>query len=366
MKARLMVASSEHDANMLYATGLFVPDPFIWFEVRGRTYAVLSDLEVDRARRQAHVDHVLAYRSFSDRLSRHGVKQPKLSDVLRLILQEYRVRSVLVPRNFPFGLARQLCGVRLTAPVGEFFPERAVKSAAELRKIRAALRLAEQGVKVALELIRSSRIRRDGFLNLTSEAVRGAINQRIAALGGVAAHTIVAGGHQACDPHETGHGPLRAHWPIIIDVFPRDMATGYFGDITRTVVRGRASEAVRKMYATVWEGQRLAFARLRAGVNGRAVHEAVVELFEKRGYKTGLQGGRMQGFFHGTGHGVGLDIHEAPSLGRVSCKLQAGHVVTVEPGLYYRGIGGLRLEDVVQIQSRGAQKLTTLPKQLEI
>jgi Xaa-Pro aminopeptidase len=355
MKARLMVASSERDANMLYATGLFVPDAFIWFQVRGRTYAVLSDLEVDRAKKHARVDRVLEYRAFSKQL-----EKLKFSEVLRLILRKYRIRSAEVPANFPYGLARKL-GIRLTVPRNEFFPARAVKSPAEVRRIRAALAMAEEGVQAAIAAIRSSRIGRDGFLNITSEQVRGIINQRIAGLGGVASDTIVAGGNQACDPHETGHGPLRAHWPIIIDVFPRDTATGYFGDITRTVVRGRASEAVRKLYATVRRGQELAFARLKDGVNGQDVHRAVVEWFTK-----GPRGGRMQGFFHGTGHGLGLDIHEAPSLGQVSSKLKAGHVVTVEPGLYYWGVGGIRLEDVAVIHPRGARNLTTLPKQLEV
>jgi Xaa-Pro aminopeptidase len=361
MKARLIVASSERDANMLYATGFFVPDAFIWFEVRGRTYAVLSDLEIDRAKKHAQVDRVLAYRDFSKRL-----KNPKFSDVLRLILRQYGVRSAEVPANFPFGLARQLRSLRLTVPKGEFFPARALKTPAEVQKIRAALGMAEAGVQAAIELIRSSRIGRDGLLNVTSEQVRGVINQTIAGLGGVASDTIVAGGNQACDPHEVGHGWLRAHWPVIIDVFPRDIATGYFGDITRTVVRGRASEAVRKLYAAVHEGQKLGFDRLRDGVNGREVHNAIMELFTKRGYKTGPLHGRMQGFFHGTGHGLGLDIHESPSVGARSQKLKAGNVVTVEPGLYYWGIGGVRLEDVALIQARDARNLTTLPKELEI
>lgn len=361
MKARLIVADSDHDANMLYATGLFVPDPFIWLEVRGRTYAVLSELEIDRARKQARVDRVLAYRDFRKRLQR-----PKFADVLRSILRERGIRSAAVPANFPFGLARKLRGVRLSVPKGEFFPRRALKTADEVRKIRAALAMAEAGVQAGIEFIRSSRIRRDGFLHVTSEQARGVINQTIAGLGGVAAHTIVAGGNQACDPHEAGHGPLRANRPIIIDVFPRDSATGYWGDITRTVVRGRASEPVRKLYAAVHDAQKLAFARLRDGVNGKTIHNAIVEQFRRQGFETGQKNGRMQGFFHGTGHGLGLEIHEEPRVGGVNCTLQAGHVVTVEPGLYYWGVGGVRLEDVAVIGQRGARNLTTLAKRLEI
>ena len=132
---------------------------------------------------------------------------------------------------------------------------------------------------------------------------------------GLAANTIVAGGRQACDPHERGYGPLRAHEPIIIDIFPRSQKTGYFGDITRTVVRGRASEAVRRLYDTVLQGQKIAFRKIRANAPTGDVHRAVQEFFEQQGYKTRRRNGRMEGFFHGTGHGLGLEIHESPRAG---------------------------------------------------
>ena len=371
MKARLIVADSEHDANMLYATRLFVPDPFIWFEVRGHSYAAMSDLEIDRARKQATVDCVLAFARYQRQLKRQGVRQARFGDVLNCVLRDFRIRSVEVPASFPIGLAKQLRGVRVTVKPDPFFPEREIKTRAEVAKLAAALRLSEAGMRAAIDSLRRCRIGRDGFLyqrnrKLTSEDVQGRINSTIASLGGIAAHTIVAGGNQGCDPHETGHGPLRAHAPIIIDIFPRDTRTGYFGDITRTVVRGRASGAVKKMYAVVGEAQELAFQKLRAGVNGKDVHDTIQELFIDAGYKTGRVRGRMQGFFHGTGHGLGLEIHERPRVSAVSETLRAGHVVTVEPGLYYWGIGGVRLEDVAVVGERRSRNLTTFPKQLEI
>ena len=194
---------------------------------------------------------------------------------------------------------------------------------------------------------------------------KGFINATIAGLGGMARHTIVAGGNQGCDPHEAGHGPLRAHQPIILDIFPRDCTTGYWGDITRTVVRGRASEPVKRMYVAVFKAQELAFQQLRAGVNGQEIHDAILRLFRENGFTTGRRNGRMQGFFHGTGHGLGLEIHEPPRVSAVDATLRAGHVVTVEPGLYYRGVGGVRLEDVAVIQPHGARNLTKFPKMLE-
>jgi Xaa-Pro aminopeptidase len=160
---------------------------------------------------------------------------------------------------------------------------------------------------------------------------------------------------------------LRAHEPIIIDIFPRSQKTGYFGDITRTVVRGRASEGVRKLYDTVHRAQAIAFRKIRPGTPTIQVHQAVQSFFNEQGYKTGKQDGRMEGFFHGTGHGLGLEIHESPRMGtRSTGSLKAGHVVTVEPGLYYPQLGGVRLEDVALVTSRVPRNLTRFEKVLEI
>ena len=371
MSSRLMVADSERDANMLYAARMFVPDPFIWFETRGKSYAVMSDLEIDRARKQAQVDRVLSLSHYQKQLKRAGVKQRGFGDILNRVLHDFRVGGVEVPTNFSIGLAKQLHGVRVAVRPDPFFPEREIKKPAEIAGLVDAMRLAEEGMRAAVNILHLSRIGRRGFLywrqkKLTAEDVQGVINATIAGLGGVASRTIVACGNQGCDPHEAGYGPLRAHTTIILDIFPRDMRTGYCGDITRTVVRGRATEAVRKLYAVVGRGQELALRKLRAGVNGSEVHGAIQELFVREGYKTGVVHGRMQGFFHGTGHGLGLEVHERPRVSVVSEKLRVGHVVTVEPGLYYWGVGGVRLEDVAVIQRTGARNLARFPKTLEI
>jgi Xaa-Pro aminopeptidase len=193
------------------------------------------------------------------------------------------------------------------------------------------------------------------------------IDTAVLQAGGRTNHTIVAGGRQTCDPHEPGHGPLRANEPIILDVFPRSQKTGYFGDLTRTVVRGRASEAVRRLYDTVARAQEVAIALLLPNAKAVQVHDSVQTFFDKEGFKTVKKGSRMQGFFHGSGHGVGLEIQEAPILGVASPDvLAAGQVVTVEPGLYYPGLGGVRLEDVVTVTAQGARNLTKFEKVLEL
>jgi Xaa-Pro aminopeptidase len=370
----LMVADSEHDANMLYATGMFVPDPFIYFRIRGRSSVVMSDLEIDRARRQAPHCHAISLSQYQRKLRRDGVKPGGFAPVIRYILRERQIGSVLVPNNFPLGLATELrrLGVRVKPLPGNFFPEREHKSPAEVKKISAALTMAEVGMAEAIQVLKLAKIGRDRRLlyhniPLTSEKLRAVIDTAILQASGLANHTIVAGGRQGCDPHEPGYGPLRANEPIILDIFPRSQKTGYFGDITRTVVRGRASEAVRRLYDTVLRGQNIAFRKIRANTPTADAHRAVEEFFEQRGYKTGRRHGRMEGFFHGTGHGLGLEIHEAPRVGASSTgALKPGHVVTVEPGLYYPELGGIRLEDVALVTSNGARNLTRFEKVLEI
>jgi Xaa-Pro aminopeptidase len=232
-----------------------------------------------------------------------------------------------------------------------------------------ALRITETGLKRAVEILKASkpdagkRLRWSGK-TLTSEILRADIDSAILRAGGVPAGTIVAGGDQACDPHERGFGPLYANSLIILDVFPRDAKTGYFGDMTRTVLRGRASEAQRKLWETVKAGQALALKRIKAGVDGMTIHKAIQRFFAERGFPTELRKGRRVGFFHGTGHGLGLEIHEHPRLQKVTLKDR--QVLTVEPGLYYPGLGGIRLEDVVVVTKSGCRLLSRFPKQLEI
>lgn len=370
----LMVADSERDANALYATGMFVPDAFIYLRLRGRQYLIMSDLEIDRARQQAPHCHVLSLSGYQKKLRDQGLRRPSQAQIISSFLRKKNIRRVVVPANFPLGLAAELGRLRLKVKPkrGNFFPAREVKSPAEVKKISAALRITEAGMAAGIEALRSAKIdkaRRLIYRNapLTSDRLRAVINTAIVQLNGVASHTIVAGGQQACDPHELGYGPLRAHEPIILDIFPRSQQTGYFGDLTRTVVRGRASEAVRSLYAAVLEGQRLAFSKMRPGVPTAEVHRTVEVFFQGQGYETGKHNGRMQGFFHGTGHGLGLELHEPPRTGpKSSGKLRAGHVVTVEPGLYYPEVGGVRLEDVALVTEGAPRNLTRCDKVLEL
>jgi Xaa-Pro aminopeptidase len=277
----------------------------------------------------------------------------------------------MVPANFPLGYARELGRARVNVrPAnGLFWPQRASKTDKELRLMRHASRITEAGLARAVEVLKASRPGPGKKLRwakqtLTSELLRAEIDSAVLHAGGVPGGTIVAGGDQACDPHERGSGPLRANSLIIVDIFPRDAKTGYYGDLTRTFIKGRASEAQRKLWNTVKDGQELALRRIKAGIDGMTIHRAIEDLFAERGYKTGVEKGRRVGFFHGTGHGLGLDIHEYPRLQKVI--LKAREVVTVEPGLYYPGLGGVRIEDVVVVTKTGQKTLSSFPKQLEV
>lgn len=370
----LIVADSERDANMLYAVGMFVPDPFIYLRLDGACHIVLSDLEIDRGRKFAGHCTILSLTDYQEKLKKIGTKRPGFAHVIRAVLKEHRIKKISVPGNFPHGLARQLRDLKIKVKLcdGECFPRREFKSTEEIKKISAALMMAEVGLSEGIQALKRAKTDKKNRLvlnsaPLTSERLRAIIDTAIIQAGGLASHTIVACGDQACDPHERGSGPMKANVPIILDVFPRSQKTGYFGDITRTVVKGRASESVRKVYHTVAQGQDIAFKSLRAGVSGREVHKVVSDYFDSQGFKTGKLKGRMQGFFHGTGHGIGLEVHEGPRLSKSSeDQLLPGHVVTIEPGLYYPGLGGVRLEDMALLTKNSAKNLTKFEKVLEV
>jgi Xaa-Pro aminopeptidase len=371
-RARLIYSASETDADLLYATGFFAPDPFLFVQAGRRRVLVMSDLEMDRARSQATVDDVLSWTSFARKLEASG-RKATAAEVIAAVLRALKSTRVLVPASFPLRLAIDLDerGIDLEVGPEPFWPAREIKREDEVRAIVASLRAAEAGLEAGIAALRMCRIGRDGYLRrdgrrFNAEDLRAEVNRTIMSLGFVPSHTICAPGDQAVDPHEAGHGPIRAHTPVVMDIFPRSERTGYFGDLTRTVVRGRASAALHDVYAIVSEGVRLGHRRVKPGAQGQAIHAEIQALFDRHGYTTGTKDGRMQGFFHGTGHGLGLQIHEAPSIGKRPSVLKAGHVVTVEPGLYYLGLGGVRIEDVALVTRTGSRNLTRVPKVLEI
>jgi Xaa-Pro aminopeptidase len=370
--ARLIIAASERDANLFYATRFLAPDPFVFLWHGAEKILLMSDLELDRSRAQAAVDAVLPIRLYEDRAKASGMERPTPIDALWELLQEREIKSLLVPGSFPVEHADRLRerGLTLRVKPEPFFEERLTKSPAEIQAIARAMRRTEAAMEGAISAIREAEVR-DGLLwwqggILTSETIKRLIARQLLDDGLIAENTIVACGDDGCDPHNRGGGPLRAEQSIIIDIFPRDSESQYFADITRTVVKDQAPETLRRMYRAVLAGQECALRLIREGAEGEAIHREVQQTLEGCGFQTGEVNGRMQGFFHGTGHGLGLDIHEPPRISKVKATLRRGNVVTVEPGLYYPGVGGVRIEDVAVVTETGCENLTKYPKELEV
>lgn len=378
---RLLVAAPEHSADIFYATRFWAPDAYLLLIENGRSTALLSDLEIDRARQQARgIDEFIPLSGFvrehKDHFKTDGEKiMPPFPKIAAHFLRQRGVRRAEVPGDFPLGLAETLraAGITLRPVVkGQFWPARERKTPEELTLIRRALEITCAGLARATEVLEAASVGAEKVLRwsgeiLSSERLRAEIDSAVLRAGGRPGDTIVAGGEQACDPHERGHGPLHAGELIILDVFPRDGRSGYYGDLTRTVVKGRATDAQRQLWETVRAGQELAIEGLREGNNGIELHQGVKRFFTDRGYPTEQRHGRNVGFFHGTGHGLGLELHEDPRYNRTR-RFAPGQVFTVEPGLYYPGLGGVRIEDVAAVTPGGqpAQVLSSFPKRLEV
>jgi Xaa-Pro aminopeptidase len=372
--ASLIIAASEHDADMLYASGMFVPDPFVAIGIGEAWHGLLSPLEVDRAKKQSKLAGVHLDTPWREKAGERGW-EPTLAGAAAAFLHDRGVRILQVPGSFPLQYADRLraWGFEVRPCAGSLFPARAIKGEDEIRHLARAERLTKQSMQQAERFLAACRVDAKGFLThpdhagrIRSAHVRQAIETWLVAHGAMPAHTIVACGREGADPHNVGHGPIRAGQPIIIDIFPRVTATGYWGDMTRTFVKGKASAEIRRLYETVRAGQRIGLERVMAGADGADIHRRISAFFAAQGYATGLKRGRQVGFFHGTGHGVGLEIHESPRLSQRGDVLVAGQVVTVEPGLYYPQLGGVRLEDMVVVREGGCQNLTRHPCRLEI
>ncbi|MDR4504682.1 MAG: Xaa-Pro peptidase family protein [Candidatus Scalindua sp.] len=372
-EALLIIADSEKDSNMFYATGFSAPDPFIYLQYVDKKIMVIHDLEIDRAKSQSKTEKVLSLSKYEKIAARQNRKPPELIETVMVILNEIKIKKLIVPENFSIKYADALRknGFELEVRQEPLFPAREIKNKQEIRYITRVLRTTEKVLSKAIDSIANSSIK-NGFLYtrhgkaITSESVKKMINVELMKNSCTAKHTIVSCHEQSCEPHNVGSGPLRANESIIFDVFPKDEETGYYADISRTIVRGKASLSLKNMYKAIESAQNLVFKLAKSGADGSNIHSKVVHHLKSLGYTTGKTGGRMRGFFHGTGHGVGLDLHETPRISRSKYTLMAGNVVTVEPGLYYPGIGGVRLEDMIHITDDGCINLTKFPKILEV
>jgi len=368
----LVINDSKKDSDLFYATRFLVGDPLIYIEHGSRRFLLVSDLEYGRAEKEADVDEVVGTAKLEAELRKQG-KAVRLASVADLYLQSQGGAPKLsVPASMPLVQAGQLrdLGYELDCREDPIHRNRWSKTGEEIELIAGSQKAGEEAMELVIETLRESEIHaRDELLYhhgevLTSGGLRTMAQKLLLDKGCQAEDIIIAAGDQCCDPHNRGKGPIPANQTIIIDIFPQS-ETRYWGDMTRTVVRGKASDEVKKLYQDVFDAQDWAIKELKHGACGKRIHQGIVELFEARGNKTEERDGAMVGFFHGTGHGVGLDIHENPRLGKVGHELKAGHVITIEPGLYYPGVGGVRIEDLLVVTEDGHRNLTTFRKEPE-
>ncbi len=378
-KPRVIIGDSHSVTDLYYATQFEVTGPVVYVELNGQKLLLVNDLEYGRAKSEARVDEVVSTTPYENALHAES-KAPTLVNLLHVFLKEKvggggngaSPVQITVPTGFPIGYADSLrdLGYKLEVQTDPFIPERSVKTATEIELIESAQAHAESAMSLAVDIIGAAEIRGNALWRddepLTAEHVRREMQKLLLDRDCEASGIIVAGGDQGADPHQRGFGPLPANDTIIIDVFPHSMTNFYWGDMTRTVVRGRASAEAHGIYEAVLGAQELAISLVKHGASGVDIHSAVVEHFERSGHKTGEENGKKVGFIHGTGHGVGLDIHELPRVGRLGSQLAAGQVVTIEPGLYYPGVGSVRLEDIVIVTENGCRNLNRFPKVLEI
>ncbi len=368
----LLDADSE-DADQYYLSGFDAPDPFVTL-YDGRVHLLFErSLEYGRAveeSRAVSVERMSDYDSTS-LVEEHGTREARRR-ILAQWLESHDVESVAAPPRFPLETADGIRDQGLAvSPQGEGVVTeiRATKTDEEVEHVRAAQKANERAMARAEELIAGADVDSEGRLVhdgevLTSERVQQEIEIALLREGCALDETIVAGGTQAAEPHERGHGPLRADEAIIVDIFPRDKATRYHADMTRTFAVGDPGETIREWYDLTAEAKQAALDAVEPGVNGEDVHQEACAVYEDAGLPTiGSEASPDTGFIHSTGHGVGLDVHELPRIGPNGGELQPGNVITIEPGLYDPEVGGVRIEDIVVVTEDGYENLTDYPQE---
>lgn len=359
--AFVMYASSR-DADMRYLTHFITSDPFVYVKKANENgMIIISQMETGRASRE----------STASVMTR---TQAGLPDILKTEKDSWKAtakmiagqvgKKVLVPPNFPVALAQAL-GESCTVIVdsGTVSAIRETKSRDEIKAMKHIQKITETAMGVAVSQIRRSTVKKGILYSngkpLTSEMIKFSIHTLLLEHGCIAVDTIVSCGEETAVPHMTGTGPLKTDEPIVIDLFPCEEKTGYYADMTRTVVKGEPSPEISEMYTALREAKQLSILQIKAGVSGSEIYRSVVDFFKELGYESDTRG-----FVHNLGHGVGLQVHELPTVGPAGKALKAGSVITIEPGLYYPGIGGVRLEDIGEVTPKGFSNFTKFPEDL--
>jgi Xaa-Pro aminopeptidase len=374
----LIIGDTERSPALRHEVPVQIGDSFVYAEVDGTRHAVIWNFEIDRIRAtgvdvECHPMEELRM----EELVRRGLGPYEIADELALrAVRLLGLRRARVPRTFPLGQADHLRanGVELTVDQQLFDDRRRVKTPQELAGIRRAQRAAEAGMAAAAELLRAAEPRDGGLVvdgeELTCELVKTHVERAFARHGCSADEFIVSHGPQTAVGHDAGSGPIAPDDVVLLDLFPKDRASACFADMTRTFAVGDVPDEIHEYHRLSKEALDLCVETIRPGLRGDELHRLVCELFESHGYPTQLSkpDGEVlaDGFYHATGHGVGLGVHEQPNIGRIGQPFVAGDVLAIEPGLYRHGFGGVRLEDLVLVTEDGCEVLTDFPYDLDV
>jgi Xaa-Pro aminopeptidase len=375
----LIVADTIRSPELRHEVPLAVPDPFLYAEVAGKRSVVVSPLESGRTADLGTGLEVLTYEDVGvDELLKRGLDFYAHERELHLAAcRRLGVERAVTPTSFPLGHADYLRsqGIELITDQRFFDERRRVKTEHELAGIRRACRAVEAGIAVGVELLRGAQ-RSNGALTLdgeplTCERIKLEVERAFAEHGAAAEEFTVSHGAQTAVGHDGGSGPIGSDDIVLFDLFPRDRESACYSDFTRTFALGSPSEELREYHRLAKEALDLAVAAVKPGVKGSDIHRLVCDLFHEHGHKTQLHKEEgealVDGYYHATGHGVGLEVHERPGVGRVESEpLVEGDVIALEPGLYRHGYGGVRLEDLILVTAGGAEVLTSFPYDFEL
>ena len=353
-------------------------DPTVYIHIdNGPRIMILRDIEIARAKQTARADEFYSPADFAPLSGLSGDRQVATAQSLAQCLLKNNIRSVTADQSLPLIYAHMIkeAGIDLTCDLNLGIMERRSKDETELTHLRNAQFITEQVMRFACQRILNATANSKGQLihdgePLTSEYMISQIDIEFLKLGASTPHgSIVACGPIGSDCHHRGAGILHTSQPVIIDIFPHIRATGYNGDCTRTIVHGDIPNEVTKMHTAVLEAKNAAQSVTKPGVTGEDVHNAVVKVIQSHGYQVGLpkdsDPDTVCTMTHGTGHGIGLEVHEPPLLDFKGPALVVGDVLTIEPGLYCKAIGGLRIEDMVAVTKSGCENFNSLPTDLQ-
>ena len=356
---KLIIADSFNDANMLYLTKVLVPDPFIFLSLKNKNYVLVNTLEFSRIKQEAKSSIIVLSEEKYIKKAKSKFKKINLATIACLFLKEKGIKKINVPYNFPLIYAEELKKNNIKTKILSPFLNRSIKSSEEIKEIEKVQKIVDLALTKISRIIKSSK-EKNNFLfyngrKITSEYLKEIAEELFIHYGLESPEgIIISSGKDTSYPHKEGAGPIHAGVPIVMDIYPRSIKSRYFSDFTRTLCKGRPkAQKMQEIYNIILEAQRAAINLIKEGISCKTLHDAVLSVFKK--YKV------EKFFIHSTGHGVGIELHESPSIPSKT-KLKAGMLITIEPGLYIPNLGGVRIEDIFLVKKNGYKALSKIEK----